>query len=307
MLDYATTMTLGQAQYQVVLDLLAAAGLAGTFTQTGGMNAALEVVLDGGHTLLITDGEDALPWNRVEHRGWAVGLYPPDRANTDGQCVTFDSTEDGGGVGAPAAGRVRAERLPPAGPLTATGPARVLLIANRRGPRTPWRRGGEFNGPSCHARGGGRPPCGAWTTSASWTLSAATSGGSCSHTRRTCQPALSSIWSVSRSRCTLRSSFSCHQSALFLGDVPCSGQRCQKHPSTNTARRALVNTTSARRRTPGNGARSTRYRSPRACSSRRSANSGAVSRERCRRNRLRTASELGARAEEAADAAGGFT
>lgn len=95
MLDYDTTMTIGQGRYQDALDLLAGAGLAATFTQTGGMNAALEVVLDGGHTLLITDAEDSLSWEREEHRGWGVGLYPPDQANTDGECLAFDSTDDG--------------------------------------------------------------------------------------------------------------------------------------------------------------------------------------------------------------------
>lgn len=95
MLDYDTTMRIGLGRYQDVLDLLEAQGLGATFTQTGGMNAALEVLLDSGHTLLITDAEDALSWDREEHRGWGVGLYPPDQANTDGECLTFDSTDDG--------------------------------------------------------------------------------------------------------------------------------------------------------------------------------------------------------------------
>jgi hypothetical protein len=95
MLDYQTTMRMGQSRYQDVLDLLEEQGLGATFTQTGGMNAALEVLLDSGHTLLITDAEDSLSWDREEHRGWGVGLYPPDQANTDGECLAFDSTEDG--------------------------------------------------------------------------------------------------------------------------------------------------------------------------------------------------------------------
>ena len=95
MLDYQATMKIGQSRYQDVLDLLAGAGLRATFTQTGGMNAALEVLLDGGHTLLITDAEDALSWDRDEHHGWGVGLYPPDQANTGGECMAFDSTDDG--------------------------------------------------------------------------------------------------------------------------------------------------------------------------------------------------------------------
>lgn len=95
MLSYESTMAVGQAQYQDVLDLLDAAGFGATFTQSGGMNAALEVLLDGGHTLLITDAEDSLAWDRAEHAGWGVGLYPPDQANEGGDCLAFDSTDDG--------------------------------------------------------------------------------------------------------------------------------------------------------------------------------------------------------------------
>ena len=95
MLSYDRTMAVGASRYRDVLDLLAAEGLRATFTQTGGMNAALEVLLDGGHTLLITDEQDSLSWDRAEHQGWGVGLYPPDQANTDGECLAFDSTDDG--------------------------------------------------------------------------------------------------------------------------------------------------------------------------------------------------------------------
>lgn len=95
MLAYQETLQVGADRYHDVLTVLRRAGLGATFTQTGGMNAASEVVLDGGHTLLITDAEDSLSWGREEHQGWGVGLYPPDQANTDGECLAFDSTEDG--------------------------------------------------------------------------------------------------------------------------------------------------------------------------------------------------------------------
>lgn len=78
MLTYAETMALGQAQYQDVLDDLAAAGYPATFTQTGGMNAALEVMLEAGWALLITDAADALSWERADQRGWGVGLFAPE-------------------------------------------------------------------------------------------------------------------------------------------------------------------------------------------------------------------------------------
>lgn len=75
---YHEEMRRGQAQYQDVLDELAAAGLPAIFTQTGGMCAALEVQLETGHTLLITDADDTLAWNRGSHQGWGVGLFPPE-------------------------------------------------------------------------------------------------------------------------------------------------------------------------------------------------------------------------------------
>ena len=60
MYDHAATMNIGQNRYQDVLERLGSAGLPATFTQTGGICAALEVMLDSGHTLLIADAEDAL-------------------------------------------------------------------------------------------------------------------------------------------------------------------------------------------------------------------------------------------------------
>ena len=51
-------------------------------------------MLDSGHGLLVTDKDDSLSWDRAEHCGWGVGLYPPDYANNDGECLSFDSTDD---------------------------------------------------------------------------------------------------------------------------------------------------------------------------------------------------------------------
>lgn len=95
MFDYDTTMAIGRSRYQDVLDRLTATGLPAAFTQTGGMCAALEVTLETGHTLLVTDAEDPLSWDREEHTGWGVGLYTPDQADTDGECLAFDNTPDG--------------------------------------------------------------------------------------------------------------------------------------------------------------------------------------------------------------------
>ena len=71
-------MRAGQAQYQDVIGALTTAGYPATFTQTGGMNAALEVLLEGGWALLITDAAEALSWERRTQRGWGVGLFAPD-------------------------------------------------------------------------------------------------------------------------------------------------------------------------------------------------------------------------------------
>lgn len=110
------------------------------------------------------------------------------------------------------------------------------------------------------------------------TRSAANSAGSCSQILTTVQPRSASRRSVSSSRARFASSFVRHHSLFDRGFVPCSGQPCQKHPSTKTATCTLVKAMSiVRRRCPGSG-KTTRYRRPRLWSSRRRASSAAVSR-----------------------------
>ena len=121
--------------------------------------------------------------------------------------------------------------------------------------------------------------------------SATSSGSSCSHARTTSQPAAAKTRSVSASRSRLRSSFRCQYCLFVDGTLPCSGQLCQKQPSTKSARRARVKTTSARRRRTGTGRKSTRYLRPRACNADRTAISGFVSRPRLPRILLRTAGD----------------
>lgn len=77
MMSYEDTMRAGARAYADVLAALNAAGFPASFTQTGGMCAALEIQLEAGHTILVTDAEDTLSWSRAEHCGWGVGLYPP--------------------------------------------------------------------------------------------------------------------------------------------------------------------------------------------------------------------------------------
>lgn len=70
MMSFDDTMAWGADQYRDILTLLEAEGLPASFTQTGGMCAAIEVQLETGQTLLITDAEDTLSWARTEHEGW---------------------------------------------------------------------------------------------------------------------------------------------------------------------------------------------------------------------------------------------
>ena len=97
MLTYEETMALGAERYRDVTDALVGAGLEAEFTQTGGMCAAIEAVLDGGRVLLITDADETLAWDRQEHQGWGVGLYRPDDDGgyLDDGPLAYESAEDG--------------------------------------------------------------------------------------------------------------------------------------------------------------------------------------------------------------------
>lgn len=94
MRSYDETMAWGAAQYADVLAVLDEKGLPATFIQTGGMCAAIEVQLETGHTLLVTDAEDSLAWARAEHEGWGVGLYGPGK-HADGP-LAYGQIDDGG-------------------------------------------------------------------------------------------------------------------------------------------------------------------------------------------------------------------
>lgn len=118
-------------------------------------------------------------------------------------------------------------------------------------------------------------------------LVAAVSASSCSQTRTDSQPASVNRRSVSASRRWFVSILARQNAALFFGQVACSEQPCQKHPSTNTATRAGPKTMSASRRTPFTGRRCTRNRSPCACRTFRNAISMPVFRDFCRLIRLR--------------------
>jgi hypothetical protein len=116
---------------------------------------------------------------------------------------------------------------------------------------------------------------------AAMTVATASGSGRCSHSRTTVQPAWVRASSAARSRSTFFASLGDQYQSLFLGCEPCSGQACQKQPSTNTATLRLVNAMSGRTRRSGRSSlKSFRYRYPRAWSAARSASSGLVSRRR---------------------------
>jgi hypothetical protein len=93
-MNYDDTMRYGEAQYADVIEALRCAGWQAFFTQTGGMCAAIEVRLEAGASVLVTDADDTLAWERSEHRGWGVGLYPPDN-EYDTQALAYNQTENG--------------------------------------------------------------------------------------------------------------------------------------------------------------------------------------------------------------------
>ncbi len=94
MLSYEETMALGRSQYADIIDDLHQMGLPAEFMQTGGMNAALEVRLEGGYSILVTESDDSLAWSRDDHRDWGAALFPP-RQQYDGDCLVADTSNDG--------------------------------------------------------------------------------------------------------------------------------------------------------------------------------------------------------------------
>src|SRR5690348_4545725 len=68
-------MAAGVATYRDVVAKLTDHGYIAQFTQTGGMSAAIEVRLESGWTVLVTDEDDPLSWHRSLHQGWGVGIY----------------------------------------------------------------------------------------------------------------------------------------------------------------------------------------------------------------------------------------
>lgn len=93
-------------------------------------------------------------------------------------------------------------------------------------------------------------------------MCAASVGGSCSHMRRTVQPAAIRASSLLRSLCMFRSSLLAHHFALVAGRVAWIGHPCQKQPSTNTASLQVGKRASAKHRRVATGRRCLKNRRP---------------------------------------------
>jgi len=94
-MTYEETMSWGASQYADVIARLETEGFPlAEFVQTGGMCAAIEVQLETGHTLLLTDADDTLSWARAEQLGWGVGMYPPGEAPDGAISYAQDSSND---------------------------------------------------------------------------------------------------------------------------------------------------------------------------------------------------------------------
>lgn len=88
---YERAMRDGTEEYGDILRLLTENGYRPEFTQTGGMCAAIELKVDDGHYVLITDNDQPLPWARSEHSGWAVGVYDSEDVS---EPILYATTSD---------------------------------------------------------------------------------------------------------------------------------------------------------------------------------------------------------------------
>lgn len=89
----AAAMAEGTARYADAIGALSVAGLPTEFITTGGNNAALEVILDNGAHLLVSNCDDSLSWDRDQQQGWGVGLYRRGSEGDDGPMRWAESEE----------------------------------------------------------------------------------------------------------------------------------------------------------------------------------------------------------------------
>jgi hypothetical protein len=73
--EYGRAMVHAAELYADVLAGLGDAGYDAAIIQTGGMCLAIEIRVKDGRTILVTDKDEILPWNREWHQGWGIGVY----------------------------------------------------------------------------------------------------------------------------------------------------------------------------------------------------------------------------------------
>ncbi|MGQ7296595.1 hypothetical protein [Quadrisphaera sp. KR29] len=83
-----------RAEYADVLQLLGRNGLEAALTHDGDELRAIEVLLDDGQALVITEVDGCLAPRRAEHRSWGVSLYPAGAER--GEPVAWDGVPDDG-------------------------------------------------------------------------------------------------------------------------------------------------------------------------------------------------------------------
>ena len=82
-------------QYRDVLDALSAQGYDAGIADTGGGCLAIEISLGNDRRILVTDKDELLADIRIDHNGWAIGLYAED----DSDPIRFETTDDGSATG----------------------------------------------------------------------------------------------------------------------------------------------------------------------------------------------------------------
>ncbi|WP_280448601.1 hypothetical protein [Nocardia brasiliensis] len=87
-----------EAQYIDVLSLLTEDGYLAGIADTGGGCEAIEIALPSDRRLLITDKDELLADDRVEHKGWGIGYYDEDDVQ-----VFYVTTDNGSAKGLKAA------------------------------------------------------------------------------------------------------------------------------------------------------------------------------------------------------------
>jgi hypothetical protein len=97
---YERAMVHAAELYADVLAELGAVGYDAAIIQTGGMCLAIEISLEDGRTILVTDKDEILPWEREWHQGWGIGVYAASDDTELIQSVLVDDSSPSALIGA---------------------------------------------------------------------------------------------------------------------------------------------------------------------------------------------------------------